>query len=325
MVAQFRDAFSWKKRQTEKLNILFEKFRTDNFTELDVRFVQHLETIPEADLMGMQRNSARTAFDRFFSTYGPLDLVDEDPMVSFTVLLDSVEDMTHNDDSEFGINERFEFLEALTRMVDRRDVKGLVVTGQGGLGKSYTVFDTLGRDRQDVSVVKGYASARALFDTLQESPKSLHIFDDCDSVLEDKDAVNLLKGAIDTEDTIISWRTAKGGETESFRFEGRCIFISNKELSDVPQPILSRCHFVDVNMTTDEKIARIKHISADLDIGTNKTQTREVFKLIEGMKYEIQDLNIRTFMKSCAIRQSGEKRWAEISKYQLKTRVGGFE
>jgi hypothetical protein len=140
-------------------------------------------------------------------------------------------------------------------------------------------------------------------------------------VLEDKDAVNLLKGAIDTEDRRISWRTARGGDTETFEFKGVCIFISNKELGDVPQPILSRCHFVDVNMTTDEKMERIKHISPKLDIETNKTQTREVFKLLDAIKYEVQDLNIRTFTKACSIRQSGEKRWADIATYQLKTRV----
>lgn len=44
---------------------------------------------------------------------------------------------------EFNINERFDFLQDLTSMVVCGVTPSLIVTGEGGLGKTHTVNSTM--------------------------------------------------------------------------------------------------------------------------------------------------------------------------------------
>ena len=45
--------------------------------------------------------------------------------------------------SEFGINQRFSFVEQMVDMIVQKTLPSAVITGEGGLGKSYTVLKSL--------------------------------------------------------------------------------------------------------------------------------------------------------------------------------------
>jgi hypothetical protein len=55
------------------------------------------------------------------------------------------------------------------------------------------------KDGEDYIVKKGKITARSLYRVLIEQISGLAIFDDCDSVVEDKSGINMLKGALDTD------------------------------------------------------------------------------------------------------------------------------
>ena len=96
----------------------------------------------------------------------------------------------------FTINERFEFLDDLTSMVVTGVTPSLVVTGPGGNGKTNSVKRTIESNQledKDFIFFKGYSTARGLYNTLYDNNGKLIIFDDCDSVLEDKVSKNILK------------------------------------------------------------------------------------------------------------------------------------
>ena len=157
------------------------------------------------------------------------------------------------------IVERFTILQGLTSDIARGHIKGLVVSGASGVGKSHEVEAALNRDSlmdklsfnadaQDqnkrrvgrggtykarYNIVKGYSTAPALYETLYEYSESREtlVFDDCDSVLGDETSLNILKAALDTSGKrIISWRSASRNSTDcpnSFEFKGSVIFITN--------------------------------------------------------------------------------------------------
>ena len=126
---------------------------------------------------------------------------------------------------KFGINARFTFVEQLVSMVADGVQPSAIITGEGGLGKTYTVVKTLEtKGYSDISdladfqvgmilnarkcftMVKGYSTAKGLYRTLFENNKSVIVFDDCDSVLKDPIALNILKSALDSYGKrIISW------------------------------------------------------------------------------------------------------------------------
>lgn len=82
-------------------------------------------------------------------------------------------------------------------------VKSLLVVGAPSSGKTYNIMETIKKaglsEGDDYIVKKGKISARSMFRVLIEQIDGLVIFDDCDSVMDDENGVNMLKGALDTD------------------------------------------------------------------------------------------------------------------------------
>jgi len=110
--------------------------------------------------------------------------------------------------------EMFTNLARLTKMVGRGIQPSLVVTGGAGTGKTHLVKQTLSdmglEESTDFVHFKGRATPAGLFITLYENSDKIIVLDDCDSVFKDDDAVNILKGALDSYDSRkISYITSK--------------------------------------------------------------------------------------------------------------------
>jgi hypothetical protein len=232
----------------------------------------------------------------------------------------------------WDINVRFQFLRKMVRMVAVNTPTSLVIVGDSGLGKSFTVDEvmtscSLEKD-SDYVVIKGHATPKSIYRVLWENHDKIVVFDDCDGVFRDEKAVNILKGALETHPIRrVSWLTERtngsSGEIDgeipkSFDFEGKIIFISNLKLSDVPEPILGRAMYVDVSMTADEKIARINHCLDNIRRDVSMDIKREVLTLLDDLKCEIKNLNFRTFLKVLEIRMTdGEDdiSWKDLATY----------
>ena len=109
----------------------------------------------------------------------------------------------------FNINQRFDLLQNMTLMVINEVTPSLILVGEGGLGKTHSVMSFIedcGLQPVEYVVFKGYSTARGLYNTLYDNNGKLIIFDDCDSILEDKVALNILKSALDSySKRTISW------------------------------------------------------------------------------------------------------------------------
>lgn len=241
-------------------------------------------------------------------------------------------------DEQFGINERFDFLSDFVRMVDDGTSASLLVTGEGGLGKTYTVNQALteaGReplhlesmelgtvdDNQYFTVVKGYSTPRGLYRSLYENRNRIMIFDDCDNILKDPVALNLLKGALDSYDKrIISWNAMSSGEDlpTSFEFKGGVIFISNLPLHKIDQSIRSRAIVVDLSMTTQQKIDRMEVlVTSDTFMPECSARIkRKALSFLEEMKDKARELNLRTLIKVTKVAARGGD-WKRRAEYLL--------
>ena len=114
------------------------------------------------------------------------------------------------------VGQRFDDLRDLTVAVATGPLYSLVVHGMGGVGKTFTITDTLKKKGlatpSDYVYVSGASSAKALYLKLFYNKDKVVIFDDCDDVLKDKQATNVLKAALDSNDPrTVSWEGAKGG------------------------------------------------------------------------------------------------------------------
>lgn len=238
----------------------------------------------------------------------------------------------------FPINQRFNFVERLVKMVAQNKTASAIITGDGGLGKSHTVMATLSTcGLEDISgidldgeaapsgsyvVVKGYSTPKGLYRTLYENRNSIVVFDDCDSILKDPDAVNLLKGALDSYETrIISWNSMRPDDElpRSFQFSGGVVFISNRAMCSLDQALKTRSMCVDLSMTLDQKLERMEVIMQDKDFlpGVKLTYKKDALALIRKLKGQAREISLRTLISVAKIRAENDADWEDLATYSL--------
>jgi hypothetical protein len=201
----------------------------------------------------------------------------------------------------------------------------LIIVGEGGLGKTHSVSQAIGftgLENNEYVFFKGYSTARGLYNTLYDNNDKPIIFDDCDSVLEDKVAVNILKSALDSYETrTISWmaRMNKNDEyPQQFDFTGRIIFISNKSKSSIDGAILSRSLTVDLTMTPDEKIERMTTILPNILPEYSDEVKTEALNFLNENK-EGSNINMRTLIMVIKMASSNPDTWKSMASYMLNS------
>jgi hypothetical protein len=201
----------------------------------------------------------------------------------------------------------------------------LIVTGEGGLGKTHSVTQSIkNTDLTDSDYVffKGYSTARGLYNTLFDNNGKLIVFDDCDSVLEDKVALNILKSALDSYETrTISWMAKMNKNDvypQQFNFTGRIIFISNKSKEDMNEAILSRSLTVDLTMTPADKIDRMSAILGSILPEYSLEAKVEALDFLKTVKDEVS-LNMRMLIMVTKMRSSYPSTWRDMAKYMVKS------
>jgi hypothetical protein len=243
-------------------------------------------------------------------------------------------------DERFNINTRFEFVTKLVNMVASGVQPSAVITGEGGLGKTYTVTKTLAAagytdisslaDFQVGSVIntkkcftqiKGFSTAKGLYRSLFENNNSIIVFDDCDAVLKDPVALNILKGALDSYGKrIISWNADMRDDDlpRSFEFTGRVIFISNMTQSNIDQAIRSRSMMIDLSMNSDQKLERMEFIASAEEFlpEYDATIKSDALALIREIKDDVKEISLRTLIAVSKIRASN-KDWKDLATYML--------
>ncbi len=241
---------------------------------------------------------------------------------------------------EFGITKRFEFVKQMVTMVAKKTVASAIITGQGGLGKTHSVIKSL-KDcgLQDVTdlasfevgtriqgsrsyrVIKGFSTAKGLYRSLFEGNGMTLVFDDCDSVLKDPVALNLLKGALDSYgERYISWNADIKDEDlpRSFKFTGSIVFISNKDMDSLDQAVRSRALCVDLSMTEEQKIERMDTIVQDAEFMPEYSIEfkSDALEFLRSMVKSVQNLSLRSLISVVKIRAEGGD-WKQLAKYVL--------
>lgn len=243
--------------------------------------------------------------------------------------------------SEFTIDERFGFVSKIVGLVAAKTTASAIISGQGGLGKTYSVIKALEdaglKNITDLSefkvgslinvkksyrVVKGYSTAKGLFRTLQESNGCTIVFDDCDSILRDPVALNLLKGALDSYgDRYISWNADMRDDDldKTFKFTGQIIFITNVSSEKLDQAVKSRAMVVDLSMTRDEMLQRMRTIAESNDFlpEVSTLPKRAALQFLEENLAIITNLSLRTLIQTVKIANSGDSSWKNLAKYVI--------
>mgnify|MGYP003333563376 CR=1 FL=1 len=176
--------------------------------------------------------------------------------------------------------------------------------------------------KKSYRIIKGFSTAKGLYRTLFECNDMTIVFDDCDSILKDPVALNILKSALDSYGKrIISWNADMRDDDlpRSFNFEGRVIFISNMTQDSIDQAIRSRSMLIDLSMTADQKIERMETIAKSDSFlpEYDKNIKQDALNLIRELKGSAKEISLRTLISVSKIRASNPKDYKDLAEYMI--------
>ena len=237
---------------------------------------------------------------------------------------------------------RFSILDEMAEAVSTSKVRAMIVSGPPGIGKSYGVeralekrsmFDDIANQKRKFEIVKGAMSAIGLYKKLYEHSGKGHVvcFDDCDAILYDDLALNLLKAALDTgKKRTLHWNTESRtlmaeGMPNSFEFNGGVVFITNvkfdnvksKKLQDHLAALQSRCHYLDLTIDSmRDRMLRIRQIVATGMLekyAMGKEAEDQLVQFIFDNKHKLREISLRMVLKIADLWKMAPDRYQHLA------------
>lgn len=218
------------------------------------------------------------------------------------------------------VHEIFELMQDMLYLTASGSNNSLFISGSAGVGKTESAKEILNKLGIDYKRISGNITAGGLYTLLHayKDEDNVILFDDTDCCLSDEKMLNILKAATDSgSERIVDWGSSKQfvdeeGESipNSFKFDARIIFISNKDLFKEAkhggrfaphiQALISRSTVLDVTLNTKEEfLARIWDVMFNKMDNTKYSHEVkvELFDFLEQYGHELQELSLRMIHK----------------------------
>lgn len=238
---------------------------------------------------------------------------------------------------------QFEVMEGLVGQVASGGIRGLIIYGPAGIGKTFNVEKVLYnyRDRiapligvdSRVEVCTGHMTTVGLVEALYRNRDSANtlVLDDIDTVLEKLDALNLLKAALDSgKSRTISYMSQnaalkKAGIPKQFEYEGSIILITNQNLGNSTskfaphfKALVSRCYYFDLGFEgEDDCYAWIRHVCISTNMLGGETATKDILLYMKRNLDDLRELSLRTALKIKYV--YGQSNWRQIADFTVLT------
>lgn len=198
-------------------------------------------------------------------------------------------DLESETDAMDRIKSSFEMLVEIVIAACEGTVRGLIVTGPPGVGKSYGVIETLRQQSLQYvlaglepryEIITGNASPIGLYQKLYSNRHKGRVLmlDDFDGVWTDELKLNIMKGILDSGDQRrVCWNTESNvlkreDIPDSFDFEASVIFLTNinfektraSKIKEHLRAIMSRCHYLDLEISSQrDQLLRVRQVVRD--------------------------------------------------------------
>lgn len=242
------------------------------------------------------------------------------------------------------IGSTFAMLDKITDAAAKGTVRGLVVSGPPGVGKSFGVekqleaanmFLTMSGKEPAYEVISGGVSGIGLYQKLylNRAKGRVLVFDDCDGVLFEEEQITLLKAALNSGDKRrINWnkesRTLLNNDIpESFDFEASILFLSNVDfeasiaresrIAAHLAAIMSRCHYLDLEIgSMRDKLLRIKQVVRDgmlTSFEFTQQQEQDILDFIFNNSEHLREVSLRMVKKVADFVKTDPNDWYEMA------------
>ena len=238
--------------------------------------------------------------------------------------MESVECMYENEKRE----DQFYKMRELVKIVVKGYSNSLILLSEGGLGKSYTVLQTLKeeglKDGEEFVYITTFSTPLELYHILYENKDKLVVLDDTEGILTDRKSISILKSALWSANgrRVLNYHSTTGKlqAPESFEFTGKIIFCINEIGHDkIIQSLVSRCLFYRLKFSYQEKLKMMEDIAKSEGIATEVMEFIKIYTTPAT-----RNLNFRTLFHIWnAYRYDSDNgkdgRWKELAKALLET------
>lgn len=258
------------------------------------------------------------------STGGPLNNVDDAlEQLDFETQLRSLET-----DEEVIIRLRagFDMINELVLAAIEGIIRGLIISGPPGIGKSYGAMQTLEEHNiprklagvpVNYEIITGNVSHIRLYQILYNNRLAgqITMFEDCEVILTDEGSLNTAKNALDSgKRRRLSWHTEtsileRAGVPDSFDYEGSVIFLTNLDF-ERPKPgklgehlraIMSRCHYLDLEISNQrDQLLRVRQVVEDgmlNSYGFQNGEEKMIVTYVEDNADHLREISLRMVKK----------------------------
>lgn len=237
---------------------------------------------------------------------------------------------------------QFNVMDDIVSKVASGDLRGLIITGPAGIGKTFNVLKTL-KDYQanvaplvgldaEIEICAGHMTTVGLVQALWRNRHDANtlVLDDIDTVLDTLDAVNILKAALDTgSQRHVSYMTQnaslrKAGIPQHFDYDGSVILITNQDMQNARgkmaphfKALVSRCFYFDLGFEGRmDCLTWIKHVAETTGMLGDQKKTADILRYMRTNLDAIRELSLRTAVKLAAIYGPG---WKEVADFTVLT------
>jgi hypothetical protein len=245
------------------------------------------------------------------------------------------------EEAKARIRKRFDIINKMTNAMTDDVIRGLIISGPAGVGKSYGVEQILTsyeiqnrlatNRRCTYEVIKGTTTPIGLYKALYDNSEKgqILVLDDCE--VHDEQCLNMLKAVLDTgKKRRVSWRAEsralKAEEIPNdFDFEGAVIFITNLNFDTVRSPrisahlkaLQSRCHYIDLELDTIEDcFLRIEQIVGDgmlEDYNFGPAGEEELIQFMRDNGERLREVSLRMVIKIADLKKMDPQNWMDLA------------
>jgi tRNA A37 threonylcarbamoyladenosine biosynthesis protein TsaE len=212
----------------------------------------------------------------------------------------------------------------------------LVVNGPTGSGKTEYVKTVLSKTAKGkITTNSGTLSAVKLFELLYHSRNEhdILVIDDTDSIFESTEAVEILKGALDSQgNKSVEWSKysialGRAGVPTSFVFNGRIIIVTNKVIERDPNlvrnkkdrsllPLWSRVMYFAAGLPTrlwEVESIKMFHAAGQIkcfaEKGIDAKGQKAIIKFVQEYAEDLNDVNFRMISQCADLYNAFEDTW----------------